>query len=217
VSTLRSRWTASLHTRQALLNRARRQVAYWSKRAGTKHGADMLRQRVALRTLREHQVAQARAVLARHPGEVAGLSAEGLAFIAGREGFRARPYRDAVGVPTIGYGETQGVRPGMVWTRAHALAQLKTRAERDYGRPVLAAAKAAGITLSQHEYDALVSLTYNLGAGILEPGRTMGDALRSKSRQRIAGAFLVYDKADGRRLLGLTLRRRAERAAFLKP
>lgn len=218
MASVRSRWTARLHAREALLNRARRQVAYWSKRAGTRHGADLLRQRVALRAVREHQVADARRVLARHPGEVTGLSAEGLAFIAGREGFSAKPYRDAVGVLTIGYGETRGVKPGMVWTRAHALAQLKARAERDYGRPVLAAAKAAGFTLSQHEYDALVSLTYNLGPGILAKGRTMGDALRSKNRSRIANAFRAYNKAGSppRVLLGLTLRRRAERSVFLK-
>lgn len=218
MSTLRSRWTSRLHEREQLLNRARRQVDYWSHRAGTKHGADMLRQRVALRAVREHQVAQARAVLARHPGTVAGLSAEGLAFIAGREGFSAKPYRDAVGVLTIGYGETQGVKAGMEWTRAHALAQLKLRADRDYGRPVLEAARAAGVTLTQHQYDALVSLVYNVGPGILAAGHTMGDALRSKSRQRIAAAFLIYDKAGkpARPLLGLTLRRRAERGMFLK-
>lgn len=215
MSTIRYRWTTRLHAREQLLNRARRQVAYWSKRAGTKHGADMLRRRVALRTIREHQVAEARTVLARHPGEVTGLSAEGLAFIAGREGFSARPYRDAVGVLTLGFGETEGVKPGMVWTRAHALARLKLRAERDYGRPVLAAARDAGLTLKQHEYDALVSLAYNLGPGILQPGRTMGDAIRSKSRHRIADAFLPYDQAGGHALLGLTLRRRAERRMFL--
>jgi lysozyme len=216
MATIRSRWTGKLHARQQILNRARRQVAYWSKRAGSKHGADMLRARVALRTVRERQVAEARRVLARHPGEVRGLSAEGLAFIAGREGFSARPYRDAVGVLTIGYGETKGVRPGMVWTRAHALAQLKLRAERDYGNPVLSAAGAAGLAVTQREYDALVSLTYNLGPAILDAGRTMGDALRSKNRRRIADAFLVYDQAGGRSLLGLTLRRRAERSVFLK-
>lgn len=216
MSTIRSRWTAKLKTREALLNRARRRVAYWAKRAGSKHGADMLRQRVALRSTREHQVAEARAVLARHPGAVSGLSAEGLAFIAGREGFSARPYRDAVGVLTIGYGETRGVKPGMVWTRAHALSQLKLRADRDYGRAVLEAARAAGVGITQHEYDALTSLAYNLGPGILSAGRSMGDAMRSRSQRRMADAFLVYDKAGGRTLLGLTLRRRAERAMFLK-
>lgn len=215
MTSVRSRWTTRLRAREALLNRARRQVAYWSKRAGTRHGRDMLRARVALRSTREHQVAEARRVLARHPSAPRGLSAEGLAFIAGREGFSATPYRDAVDVLTIGYGETKGVTPGMRWTRAHALAQLKLRADRDYGKPVLAAARDAGLTLAQHEYDALVSLAYNLGPGILSPGRTMGEAIRSKSRHRIADAFLPYDQAGGHVLLGLTLRRRAERRMFL--
>ena len=42
----------------------------------------------------------------------------------------------------------------------------------------------------------------------------MGNAIRSKNRARIADAFLVYDKAGGRTLPGLTRRRRAERALF---
>lgn len=212
---VRSRWSARLREREQLLNRARRQVAYWSQRAGSARGAEMLRARVALRTVREKQVAEARRVLARHPATPTGLSAEGVAFVAGREGFSARPYRDAVGVLTIGYGETRGVRPGMRWTRAHALAQLKLRADRDYAAPVLVAAKGAGLTLRQHELDALTSLAYNLGPGILVRGRTMGDAIRSRDRRRIANAFLPYDKAGDRALLGLTLRRRAERRMFL--
>lgn len=215
MSTLRSRWTAKLKQRESALNKARRQVDYWSHRAGTKHGADMLRSRVALRSTLEHQVAEARAVLARHAAPVTGLSAEGVAFIAGREGFSSTPYRDSVGVLTIGYGETQGVHAGMNWTRAHALAQLKLRADRDYARHVLETARSISLELAQHELDALTSLVYNLGPGILGRGHTMGDAMRSHDRRRIADAFLVYDVAGGKHLLGLTLRRRAERAVFL--
>lgn len=215
MSTIRSRWTGKLDARNSQLNKVRRQVEYWSHRAGSAHGAAMLKQRVAERTIAEKAVTEARSVLARHPEKVTGLSAEGLAFIAGREGFSAKPYRDSVGVLTIGYGETQGVKPGLVWTRAHALSQLKLRADRDYGRPVLNAAIAADLNLSQHEYDALVSLVYNVGPGILGRSSTLGAALRSKNRQLIANAFLVYDKAGGKALLGLTLRRKAERQMFL--
>ncbi|MEJ7783161.1 MAG: lysozyme [Solirubrobacteraceae bacterium] len=216
--TVRSRWASRLRARQALLERARRQVAYWSTRAGSARGAEMLRARVALRAARERQVAEARRVLDRHPGAPTGLSAEGLAFIASSEGFRARPYFPTPGDRlTIGYGETAGVRPGMVWTRAHALERLKIRADQDYGRPVLAAAARASVDLTQRELDALTSLVYNLGPGILDRGRSMGDALAAGSRRRMADAFLLYDVGPGqKRMLGLTLRRKAERRMFLK-
>lgn len=215
MSTVRSRWTAKLKTRLELLDKANASVRWWSQRAGSAHGLDMLRAAVARRTLRRKQVAEARKVLERHPAEVKAISAEGLAFIAGREGFRGAVYRDAVGVLTQGYGETQGIEPGKVWSRAHALMRLRRRVNDDYLAPVLRLAKSIGLDLKQGEADALASLVYNLGPGILDRGRSMGDALRSKDRMRIANAFLPYNKAGGRALLGLTLRRRAERSMYL--
>lgn len=208
-------WLARLKTRLELLDKANRSVRYWSQRAGTAHGLDMLRAAVAMRVLRNGQVAEARKVLARH-GQVQAISAEGLAFIAGREGFRANVYRDAVGVLTQGYGETQNLTPGKPWTREFALARLEKRVHDDYMAPVLALAEAIKWHIRQNEADALASLVYNLGPGILDKGRTMGDAIRAHDRMRTANAFLVYDKAGGRPLLGLTLRRRAERLMFLK-
>jgi lysozyme len=81
---------------------------------------------------------------------------------------------------------------------------------------VLKVSNDANLSLSQNEADALASLVYNLGPGILDDGRTMGSALRSRNRARIASAFLVYDMAGGQHLPGLARRRRAERALFLK-
>lgn len=147
------------------------------------------------------------------------VSKAGAAFIAGFEGFRSGPYRDAVGVWTIGYGHTAGVRntsPHI--TRAEGRKLLRDDLDRKYAPPVVALAKRLKLKLSQNQFDALVSAVYNLGPGILDQGRTMGDALRSKNRRRIADAFLVYDKAGSppRALPGLTRRRKAERSLFLK-
>jgi GH24 family phage-related lysozyme (muramidase) len=215
MSTVVSRWTSKLTTREGLLDRAERSVRYWARRAGSAHGRQMLREAVARRTLRRAQVAEARKVLARHR-EVTGMSAEGVALVAGFEGFRASVYRDAVGVLTQGYGETHGITPGKPWSRAYALARLKKRLDDDYLAPVLRLCRAVGFVPEQHEADALGSLAYNLGPGIFDAGHTMGDAIRSKDRSRIANAILVYDKAGGRTLPGLTRRRRAERAMFLR-
>jgi lysozyme len=165
----------------------------------------------------EAEVADALAVLRKRQRQMpGGVSDKGVAFVAGFEGFRSNPYRDAVGVWTIGYGETKGIGPSSgPWSRELALKRLRTRLDRDYLAPVLAVAKSSKLSLSQNEKDALASLVYNLGPGILAKGRTMGDALRSRDRKRIADAFLVYDKAGGRTLEGLTRRRQAERKLFL--
>jgi lysozyme len=218
MSTILSRWRGRLATRRKLLDRAQRSVAYWTRRARSAHGAAMLREARARLALRKQQVAAAERIVQRH-STVTTVSPAGLAMIAGFEGFRSRPYQDAVGVWTIGYGETRGIGPHTKpWTRDYALRQLRTRVNRDYLAPVLATASIIHLELNQHQADALASLVYNVGPGILAPGHTMGNALRSHDHRRIADAFLPYDKAGSppRALAGLTRRRRAERALYLR-
>lgn len=76
-------------------------------------------------------------------------------------------------------------------------------------------AREYGLNLNQGQYDALVSVVYNLGPGVLNADRSLGGALRRHNMQAAADAILLYDKAGGRTLPGLTRRRRAERAMFL--
>ena len=68
-------------------------------------------------------------------------------------------------------------------------------------------------------FDALVSFAYNLGPASLTPGtpgfETLGRAIQSGSRKAIAESLLLYDKAGGVALPGLTRRRRAERRLIL--
>jgi lysozyme len=163
----------------------------------------------------DKRIAAARRVISRHT-PVSELSDRGIELLAGFEGYRAHPYRDAVGAWTIGYGETSGVGPNTgPWTREYARRRLRVRANRDYLQPLLRLDRAYRIHLRQHEADALASLVYNLGVGILDADRTMGAALRSRNRKRIADAFLVYTNAGGQRLPGLVRRRQAERDLFL--
>lgn len=157
----------------------------------------------------------AQRVVDRHT-PVAGVSGKGLDLIKGFEGFRSCPYRDAVGVWTIGYGETAGIGPRTpCWTQQAAERRLEARVDRDYMKPVLTLAKAVGLDLKQNEADALASLVYNVGPGVLNKGKTMGDAIRARNREQIANSFLLYDHAGGRTLEGLTRRRRRERQLFL--
>src|SRR3954454_7200889 len=95
-----SRWTANLATRRKLLDHARRSVVYWGRRAGSAHGRHMLSEARARYEIRRKQVDEATKVVARHQS-AGSVSARGLALIAGFEGFRSAPYRDAVGVWTI--------------------------------------------------------------------------------------------------------------------
>jgi lysozyme len=142
----------------------------------------------------------------------------GIALITGFEGGQSsdglfRPYRDAVGVWTIGYGHTAGVGPNSKpLTKAEAL-NLFRHDLRVHYEPYI---NALGLPLTQNRFDSLVSFVYNLGPLYLQRGHTMGDALRARNWHAAANAFLEYDQAGGQVLAGLKRRREAERALFLK-
>ena len=140
------------------------------------------------------------------------LSATGAALIANFEGFRSCPYRDAVGVWTIGYGSTKGVGPGTkCLSRQEALARMKREVNQTYG----AAVNRLPVDLNQNQFDALTSFVYNVGTGGIGTNTGVGKALRKKQWDRAANELLRWNKAGGRTLAGLTRRRKAERKLFL--
>ena len=142
-------------------------------------------------------------------------SDKGIALIKEFEGCKLTAYQDSVGVWTIGYGWTQPVdgkpiRAGMTIKQETAERLLKTGMvsyESDVSRLVK-------VGLTQGQFDALVSFTYNLGARSL----STSTLLRKHNAGDYAGAadeFLHWNKAGGNVLNGLTRRREAERALFL--
>ena len=143
------------------------------------------------------------------------ISDKGIALIKQFEGCKLTAYQDSVGVWTIGYGWTKPVdgkpiRAGMTINQETAERLLKTGLvsyESDVSRLVK-------VGLTQGQFDALVSFTYNLGARSL----STSTLLRKLNAGDYAGAsdeFLRWNKAGGKVLNGLTRRREAERALFL--
>ncbi|WP_196807282.1 lysozyme [Candidatus Solirubrobacter pratensis] len=140
------------------------------------------------------------------------VSDSGVALIKRFEGFVDHPYRDAVGVWTIGYGHTSGVGPNSKnITEKQATALLKTDLNHKYAPPVA----ALHLPLSQHQFDALVSFVYNCGPGAIDRDTGVGRALRSHDWKGAANHLLDWDMAGSRVLPGLTSRREAERKLFL--
>ena len=129
----------------------------------------------------------------------------GLKLIESFEGLRLTAYQDSVGIWTIGYGHTKGVKQGQTITQQQAEAFLQQD---------LAVAEAAVnrlvLTLSDNQFAALVSFTFNLGAGNLTK-------LLKNGLAAAADRILLFDHAGGKALPGLTRRRTAERALFLTP
>jgi GH24 family phage-related lysozyme (muramidase) len=141
------------------------------------------------------------------------LGSAGAQLICEFEGFRSRPYRDAVGVWTIGYGSTAGVGPNTPpMTEQQARDRLMREVDAQYGRAI----NALGVPLTQNQYDALVSFVYNVGVGGVAASTGVGRALRARNYRQAADELLKWDKAGGRTLAGLTRRRQAERSLFLR-
>ena len=136
------------------------------------------------------------------------LSAVGLIGIANHESFVDHTYKDAVGVNTIGFGTTAGVKPGQTITPQRALIRLNDDVgvfEREM-RTCL-----GGVALYQHEWDAYVSLTYNIGSGAFCRSSIVRKLRRSPPDYKGAcESILLFNKAGGRVLTGLVKRRQAE-------
>jgi lysozyme len=133
------------------------------------------------------------------------INAAGLELIESFEGLRLQSYQDSVGVWTIGYGHTLGVHQGETITQPQAQAFL----QQDLG-VAEAAVNGLGQTLTGNQFSALVSFTFNLGAGNLK-------ALFKDGLAAVPDRILLFDHAGGRQLPGLTRRRQAERALYLTP
>ena len=140
-------------------------------------------------------------------------TATGRALIEAREGVRLKAYRDAVGIWTIGVGHTSAAGPpavvaGLSITPAQAgdiLAQDLAQFER-------AIEAAVHVPLADHEFDALVSLAFNIGAEAFARS-TLVRRLNAGDRAGAAEAFLMWANAGGKPIL--LARRKAERKQFL--
>lgn len=141
------------------------------------------------------------------------ISTTGAHLIESFEGFVPHPYKDVVGVFTIGYGSTKNVNASTpVVTRAQAERRMMAEIDASYGEAI----NALGLPLNQNQFDALTSFVYNVGTGGVDASTRVGKALRAHDWRKAADALLAWDKAGGRTLAGLTRRRHAERTLFLQ-
>lgn len=156
------------------------------------------------------------------------LSDDGRRRIQGYEGYHdalpdgsckayQRVYHGKLDVPTIGYGCTEGVKMGMVWTRQ----QAEDAFSKELAKFEAAVNRLVTVSLSQNEFDALVSLAYNIGiGGKAKPGfstSTVLKRLNKGDRVGAAKAFHMWNKAGGAVVNGLVQRRASEASLFQKP
>jgi lysozyme len=134
------------------------------------------------------------------------LSASALVGIAVHEGYRGEAYTPVKGdVPTIGFGTTAGVKPGDRIEPVQALVRKLQDVQKFEG----ALKQCVRVPLHQHEYDAFLSLAYNIGPGAF-CGSTLVRRLNAGDYAGACAEILRWDRFRGEPLRGLTRRRQAE-------
>lgn len=129
------------------------------------------------------------------------------------EGLRLKAYKDIVGVWTVCYGETKGVKPGDAYTAPECADMLKVEIAdyRERLRPAFSAETIAKRLPATRE-TAYVSLAYNVGVH----GASRSTAVKKLNRGNVKGgcnALSWWNKAGGRVINGL-VRRRSEEVAY---
>jgi lysozyme len=141
------------------------------------------------------------------------ISQRGIDFIKEAEGLRLKTYRCSANVLTIGYGSTthnHKITEGMKITKDEAERMLKF----DLKVFENAVNAAVEVPLTQSQYDALVSFTYNVGIGALEKS-TLLKKLNKKDYDGAATEFAKWNKAGGKVVKGLVTRRAKEASLFV--
>ena len=142
------------------------------------------------------------------------LSPKGIAFIEQWEGLKLKAYRDSKGLPTIGIGTTRypdgtKVKMGDSCTEAQAYEWFRF----DIARFEAVVNRVIKIPLKQNQFDALVSLVYNIGETNFTKG-TVDDKLNANQIDAALATWLTYVYSGGRKITGLANRRIAEVKLF---
>ena len=140
-------------------------------------------------------------------------SVEGINLIKKYEGCNLTAYKCPAGVYTIGYGHTNGVKKGDVITQEQAEKFLEEDIK--IFETALVAFVSPYYDLKQNEFDALISLVFNIGIKKFK-NSTLLKKLIAKDRAGAAKQFDFWVYAKGIKLKGLCARRTAEKALFLK-
>lgn len=163
-----------------------------------------------------------RGVTSTIPGQVTApptatmtTSAAGRKAITDREGNKLTAYQDGGGVWTIGVGHTSAageptVSKGLKITAAKS-DEILSRDLKDVEKAVF---KGLKVPVTQNQFDALVSLAFNIGNTAFTKS-TLLEKLNAGDRAGAADQFLVWNKDNGKVVQGLVNRRKSERLQFL--
>ena len=149
-------------------------------------------------------------------------SQAGIDAIKRHEGFSVLPYKDVIGLWTVGYGHqlfSEEQKNRMYFRDKKPVAISEEHAEELLRQDLKIAENAVNgfvkIPLEQYEFDALVSFVFNLGGKKFKDSTMLKLLNKNADRKEIAEEFPRWRYANFRIIKGLENRRKAEAAMFL--
>lgn len=137
------------------------------------------------------------------------LSEKGLAFIKLHEGFSSTSYLCPAGYLTVGYGHVVKPSEAIQFLNPISDKEATNLLLQDIMEAEHSVSRLTKIMLSQGQFDALVSFTFNLGSGAYQRS-TLRQKVNREEHHVVPEEFLKWVWAGGRRLKGLEVRRLGE-------
>lgn len=141
------------------------------------------------------------------------VTEEGLNLIKRFEGFSPTIYICPAGYSTIGYGHVVLAHEKDRFATGITQAEATNLLRKDVGIAERAVLQLISVHLTDGQFDALVSFTFNLGAGALQRS-TLRRKVNRGEHEGISAELKKWVWAAGKRLPGLVRRRKAEALAY---
>jgi lysozyme len=139
-------------------------------------------------------------------------SAAGMRMIGNFEGKVNHVYDDGFGYPTIGIGHL--IKPGESFPKTLTDEEVYALFKKDLVPFEKTVRNAVKVVVTQQQFDALISLTFNIGEGAFLSSSVLRN-LNKSNYKAAADSFLLWNKAGGQVVPGLVSRREAEKSVFL--
>ena len=144
--------------------------------------------------------------------KITNISKKGVDLIKSFEGLRLKPYLCSAKVPTIGYGNTFYENGSKVTLKDQAITETRATELLEWSLNKFEQYVDSYCidSITQNQFDALVSFCYNLGPANLKASTLLKKVNKDPNDPTIRAEFMKWNKAGGRALAGLTRRREAE-------
>ncbi len=142
------------------------------------------------------------------------ITKDGIKLIKRFEGFESQIYLDAAGLLTIGYGHLLRSGEAEMFKNGISPEAGEALLIKDVLSAECAVLRLVRVPLTDGQFDALASFTFNLGSGALQRS-TLRRKVNREEHEEVPEQFIRWVWAGGRRLRGLVRRRTEEAALYL--